>query len=86
MGKLPCESLGHIHLVPHSADLVLPRQVIPYCSISCSTCVPYCVADTRAAEAGGEERTLAQIGRRWLDLALPVAHRAVDARAISRSR
>jgi hypothetical protein len=41
VGKLPCESLGHVHIVPHSADLVLPRQAIPYCSISCSTCVPY---------------------------------------------
>jgi hypothetical protein len=39
--SLPCECLGHIHLVPPAADLVRPNQVIPYCQISCSTCVPY---------------------------------------------
>jgi hypothetical protein len=41
VGKLPCESLGHIHLIRPKADFVKPQQAIPYCSISCSTCVPY---------------------------------------------
>ena len=41
IGKMPCEALGHIHIVPPAADRVLPRQSMPYCTISCSTCVPY---------------------------------------------